>query len=158
MKKGLIIFLLSFISLGLFACEKGDEATLETYSWVEESLTFGHPSPFHIKSMGENSLIVTESETAGPMPGEVMFELMITSSEASQEENIKIYETYMEHTVSTVQLGENETIKVEYIAEIVPDFTYTVFILETETGTLTFIPGLGHEDLAEAVIKSLAFL
>ena len=152
MKKGFIIFLLAFISLGLFACVKTIE--MPTYEWTDESITFQHPAEYNI--LGEGSTIfVTKSTSMMPPAGEVMFELMLTSTEATLEESKVIYESYSEHTETPLYIGEKDVTMIEYVAELVPDYTYTVLLLETEKGTLSLIPGLGHEDLAEIVVKSL---
>lgn len=157
--KKLLSAIFILIALASFACntKTTEEHSPETYTWTEQGIEFTYNSEYKVHD-SSNLLFVTKSDSVVPPEGEIMMELMITTSSESLDQNLAGYDNYQEHTVESVTIGENPVSIVQYISELVPEYTYTVMILETESGTITFVPGLGHEDLAEEIVKSVKFL
>jgi len=157
MKKGLIASLIVLVFL-LSACNESQEEEQNTFAWTTQNIEFQYPTEYNSIGNSEDTIIITKSTSYMPPPGEVMFELMILSEEASLDTATTTYSDYSQHTITPMEIGENQVNKIEYIAEVTPDFTYTVYLMENGSNIITFVPGLGHETLAETVIQSLVFL
>jgi hypothetical protein len=146
------ILLLSFFT----ACSSQNAPEITQYTWEPNNLSINFPAAYHTVDF-ESLLVITQSENDLPLPGKKMMELILIKSDLTVDEAVESMNIYPYFTEEETTVGDIDVTRLNYSPAESEDI-YTMLIVEAPDGkALEFVPGLGNEDFAEAVLATLTF-